>query len=37
LELSMVTPDTCIAVDLEHRVGGLPKESKYVYLQTVLL
>ena len=37
LELSVVTPDTCIAVDLEHRVGGLPKESKYVYLQTALL
>jgi hypothetical protein len=37
MELSVVTPDTCIAVDLEHRVGGLPKESKYVYLQTALL
>ena len=33
----MVNPDTRIAVDLEHRVGGLPKESKCVHLQTALL
>ena len=37
LELSVVTPDTCIAVNLEHRVGGLPKEAKLVFIQTALL
>lgn len=37
LELSSITPSTCIAVELEHRVGGIPKERKHVFVQTALL
>ena len=32
-----MTPDTRIAVELEHRVGGLPKACKFVYIQSALL
>ena len=37
LELSCVTPQTSIAVVLEHRVGGIPKKSPFVYVQSALL
>lgn len=37
LEMSMVSPDTCIAVELEHRVGGIPSSCKTVYFQSALL
>ena len=37
LELSVVTPDTRITVELEHRVGGVPKSSNFVYVQSALL
>jgi hypothetical protein len=37
VELVTVTPDTCIAVTLDHRVGGLPKKSQFAYVQTALL
>ena len=37
LELSSVTPSTCIAVELEHRVGGIPKDRGLVFVQTALL
>lgn len=37
LELSTVTPSTCIAVELEHRVGGIPKDRGLVYVQTAVL
>jgi protein transport protein SEC24 len=37
IELSCVTPNTCIAVELEHRVGGVPPKNRYVYIQTALL
>jgi protein transport protein SEC24 len=37
LELSMVTTNTCIAVELEHRVGGIPKDRGLVFIQTALL
>jgi hypothetical protein len=37
LELSVVTPETCIAVALDHRIGGLPKASDFAFLQTALL
>jgi hypothetical protein len=37
LELSVVTPETVIGVTLEHRVGGLPKQSEFAYVQTALL
>jgi protein transport protein SEC24 len=47
LELPCVTPDTCIAIELGHRVGGIPQEidangnkiekNPMVYFQTALL
>jgi protein transport protein SEC24 len=37
LELSVAQADTCIGVQLEHRVGGIPKEDPFVYVQTALL
>jgi hypothetical protein len=37
LEVSVVTPETVIGVILEHRVGGLPKQSELAYVQTALL
>jgi hypothetical protein len=37
VELVTVTPDTCVAVTLDHRVGGLPKQAKFGYVQTALL
>jgi len=37
LELSSVSPNTCIAVELEHRVGGIPKDRGLVFVQTALL
>lgn len=36
-ELSVVTPDTTFGIQLEHRVGGLPKNTKFVYVQSALL
>jgi hypothetical protein len=39
LELSVVTPETCLGVTLEHRIGGLPtpKDNKFAFVQTALL
>ncbi|GAX29030.1 hypothetical protein FisN_7Hh378 [Fistulifera solaris] len=37
LELASLSPNTCISVELDHRVGGLPKSSSTVYFQTALL
>ena len=37
LELSSMSPSTCIAVELEHRVGGISKDRGLVYIQTALL
>ena len=44
LELSTVTSDTCVAIQLRHKIGGIPKESgasssrdPMVYFQTALL
>lgn len=37
LELASVSPNTCISVELDHRVGGIPKTSSVVYFQTALL
>jgi hypothetical protein len=39
VEFSVVTPEICIGVTLEHRVGGIPnpKENKLAYVQTALL
>mmetsp|Transcript_8789 Transcript_8789/g.16970 ORF Transcript_8789/g.16970 Transcript_8789/m.16970 type:complete len:555 (-) Transcript_8789:65-1729(-) len=47
VEFSVVTPETCIAVTLEHRVGGLPSpnnnnnssssNNNFAYVQTALL
>jgi Sec23/Sec24 helical domain/Sec23/Sec24 beta-sandwich domain/Sec23/Sec24 trunk domain len=37
LELAVVTPDTTVGVYLQHRVGGLPKNSQFVYIQSALL
>lgn len=37
LELSVVGQDSCIAVEIEHRVGGLPKKDKFCFVQSALL
>jgi protein transport protein SEC24 len=37
LELPVVTPSTCISVELEHRVGGIPNKAPFIYIQTALL
>ena len=37
LEMSIVDPTSCIAVDLEHRVGGIRKGAQVVYFQSALL
>ena len=37
LELASLSPNTCISVELDHRVGGIPKGSSVVYFQTALL
>lgn len=37
LELSVVDQATCIAVELEHRVGGLSKKENACYVQSALL
>ena len=39
VEFTVVTPETCFAVTLEHRVGGIPspKENKFAFVQTALL
>jgi len=37
LELGAVHPDTCIAVELEHRVGGIRKLDTVCYVQSALL
>jgi hypothetical protein len=37
LELAVVGQDSCFAVELEHRVGGLPKKDKFAYVQSALL
>ena len=37
LELAHVSPSTAIAVELDHRVGGIPKDTKYCYVQSALL
>lgn len=37
LELTVVGQDTCIAVELEHRIGGLPKKENTCFVQSALL
>jgi hypothetical protein len=37
LELSSISPSTCIAVELEHRVGGISKDRGLIFIQTALL
>ena len=44
LEMGTVTPDTCVAVRLRHKIGGIPKDKgsssvrdPVVYFQTALL
>jgi hypothetical protein len=37
LELSVVTPETAVGITLEHRVGGLPKNTDLAFVQTALL
>jgi len=37
LEMSIVDPSSCIAVDLEHRVGGIRKGRHVVFFQSALL
>ena len=37
LELSAVSPNTCIAIELDHRVGGIHKSKKMVYIQVATL
>jgi protein transport protein SEC24 len=37
LELSCLMPNACIAIELEHRVGGIPKGRNMVFIQTALL
>jgi hypothetical protein len=37
LELSVVGQDSCIAVEIEHRVGGLPKKDNFCYVQSAIL
>ena len=39
VEFSVVTPETCLAVTLEHRIGGLPtpKDNPLAFVQTALL
>ena len=37
LELSCLMPNTSIVIELEHRVGGIPKDRNNVYVQTALL
>ncbi|KAG7347692.1 Sec23/Sec24 beta-sandwich domain containing protein [Nitzschia inconspicua] len=37
LELSVVTPETVVGITLDHRVGGLPKNSDLAFVQTALL
>jgi hypothetical protein len=37
IELSSVSPSTSIAIELEHSVGGVPKGSRFVFLQAALL
>jgi protein transport protein SEC24 len=37
LELPVVTPSTCIAVELDHRVGGIAAKAPFVFIQTALL
>jgi len=43
VEFSVVTPETCLAVTLEHRIGGMPsprdnaKHKNFAYVQTALL
>jgi len=39
VEFSVVTPETCLAVTLEHRVGGIPnpRENNLAFVQTALL
>ena len=39
VEFPVVTPETCLAITLEHRVGGIPapKENKFAFVQTALL
>jgi len=37
LELTAVTPSTCVAVELDHRVGGISSKSPFVFVQSALL
>lgn len=37
LDLSAITPSTCIAVELEHRVGGISNKKPLVFVQSALL
>lgn len=37
LELAVVTPDTSVGVYLQHRVGGISKNTQFVYIQSALL
>lgn len=35
--MSVIDPQSCISVVLEHRVGGIPKDANVVYFQSALL
>lgn len=37
LEIPLVTPDTCIAVEFHHQIGGIPKSNKFAFIQMALL
>ena len=37
LELSAMSPNTCIAVEIDHRVGGIHKSKKLIYIQAATL
>ena len=37
LELSCATPQTNVAVLLEHKIGGIPKKAAFVFVQSALL
>jgi protein transport protein SEC24 len=37
LDLVSLSPSSCVSVELDHRVGGIPKRSGRVFLQSALL
>ena len=37
LEISSLSPSTCISVNLDFRVGGIAKEAKFAFIQSALL